>query len=631
MISLFKAIFNLFRALLPHFKQPLWLVSIFLLAQGLKGQSVSDQVDYYRYKGKDYNRSDLVAMTDRGQVDSALMIVETYLGSMAMHEGGSMARAIFLQAELLFFGKRCEEAITKSKRALELLGSEINPLAMDIRDNLALAYNCTGNPQAAIEQLNIVVANAHVMDATSLAKVYYSLYNCYLSTAEYHKALEVLLKAKKIYVGEGNLSMAAIMDNYIGEIYHVEGEDSLGYQYKQAALDYFLANDESDRAMFVYLNRGGLYADDGLYELAERDLSAAIEIGNEVGNVLLVANAYERLGDVHMALGDFEQAQMAYNVTKDICEELDFPMGRLAGYIGLGEVAVRMADGEQALHYGQMAKDLCAQHDLPPQEVRLLALLADAHGLLGNHEEAYRYRSGQVLMRDSLFNVERSKIITELKEEYEGEKKLRKIEELENQAEIERLKRNALLGGIGLLFLLSVIIINREIQRRKKAKLLHETEKKLGLLEQQRLKEQLDHKNRELTSNALNMARKNEFLTQVNDQLIQLNTSKEMTDEVLSLRNQLKIESQMEDNWEQFTAQFTETNPTFYTSLKEKYPELSKGELRMAALLRMNLSNKDIAHILNISDDGVKKARYRMRKKFDLQTDDSLEEVILGI
>jgi DNA-binding CsgD family transcriptional regulator len=61
------------------------------------------------------------------------------------------------------------------------------------------------------------------------------------------------------------------------------------------------------------------------------------------------------------------------------------------------------------------------------------------------------------------------------------------------------------------------------------------------------------------------------------------------------------------------------------------YPEVSNNDLRLMSLLKMNLSSKEIANILNISVEGVKKARYRLRKKLNLNTEESQQELVIEL
>jgi DNA-binding CsgD family transcriptional regulator len=65
--------------------------------------------------------------------------------------------------------------------------------------------------------------------------------------------------------------------------------------------------------------------------------------------------------------------------------------------------------------------------------------------------------------------------------------------------------------------------------------------------------------------------------------------------------------------------------------VKARFPDITANELRLLALLKMNLSSKEIANILNISQEGIKKARYRLRKKLNIATEDSLQDLVLSL
>lgn len=67
--------------------------------------------------------------------------------------------------------------------------------------------------------------------------------------------------------------------------------------------------------------------------------------------------------------------------------------------------------------------------------------------------------------------------------------------------------------------------------------------------------------------------------------------------------------------WEDFEKSFSEINISFYKDLQNTYPTLSKNEKRICAFIKLNMSTKDMASLLNISSRGVESARYRLRKK----------------
>jgi DNA-binding CsgD family transcriptional regulator len=76
---------------------------------------------------------------------------------------------------------------------------------------------------------------------------------------------------------------------------------------------------------------------------------------------------------------------------------------------------------------------------------------------------------------------------------------------------------------------------------------------------------------------------------------------------------------------------FNNIHTSFTQSLKEKFPNLSANDIKMCAYLRMNLSTKEIASILNISARGVEISRYRLRKKMDLENATNLTDFLLRL
>lgn len=90
------------------------------------------------------------------------------------------------------------------------------------------------------------------------------------------------------------------------------------------------------------------------------------------------------------------------------------------------------------------------------------------------------------------------------------------------------------------------------------------------------------------------------------------------------LENSLERES----DWEQFKVKFKELNPDFLNKLNTNHPSLTKSEIRLLTLIKIGYSQKEIADILNIAPDSVKKSRSRVRKKLNLPKDDKLTDYL---
>jgi DNA-binding CsgD family transcriptional regulator len=170
-----------------------------------------------------------------------------------------------------------------------------------------------------------------------------------------------------------------------------------------------------------------------------------------------------------------------------------------------------------------------------------------------------------------------------------------------------------------------VILAEQEIVRLRNEKLE---------LEVERNKAELENKSKELASIAMQITYKNEILDQVKSKLSRV--AHKMIHE--DSRNQVKqliqtIESEMhkEDDWERFELHFDQVHENFIHTLKNEYPDLTPKDLKLAAYLRMNLSTKEIAPLLNISVRGVEISRYRLRKKLNLQREDNITDFLLNM
>lgn len=100
---------------------------------------------------------------------------------------------------------------------------------------------------------------------------------------------------------------------------------------------------------------------------------------------------------------------------------------------------------------------------------------------------------------------------------------------------------------------------------------------------------------------------------------------------MLELINKIDFDLRMDDEWKRFEFHFDEVHVGFLKRLKDLYPTLSPNELRLCAYLRLNMTTKDIAQILNISIRGVEISRYRLRKKLGIEGDTNLIDFMINL
>ena len=137
-------------------------------------------------------------------------------------------------------------------------------------------------------------------------------------------------------------------------------------------------------------------------------------------------------------------------------------------------------------------------------------------------------------------------------------------------------------------------------------------------------------KNRELASKALYLLSKNETLTSVTDMLdkIDLQSETPNADLIKNAKNTISRNINLDEQWENFKVHFEEVHTGFFSRILQDYPSLSQTDLRLSAYLLINLNNKEIAQISNISPDSVRKRKQRLKEKLNLTKEQDIRTLL---
>ena len=177
----------------------------------------------------------------------------------------------------------------------------------------------------------------------------------------------------------------------------------------------------------------------------------------------------------------------------------------------------------------------------------------------------------------------------------------------------------------------------REI-REKETKLQMEREKRrhqLTELRNEQLNTELQHKQSQLSDSTMNLMRKNDMLQQIDGDMAVLSesvrrgdTKAKLTKHIQDIRKSIQTNMNDDDNWEKFEENFNLVYDDFMKKLSTRFPELKISDRKLCAYLRMGLSSKEMASLLNIPIRSIETARYRLRKKLSLESGTNLTEFI---
>ena len=158
-------------------------------------------------------------------------------------------------------------------------------------------------------------------------------------------------------------------------------------------------------------------------------------------------------------------------------------------------------------------------------------------------------------------------------------------------------------------------------------------EKEMQRLRNETLKLEMIHKEKELANSTMLIIKKNNILSKIQSDLQSIYSSIENDkgrNNISSLIKRIDKEIDSERQWKVFNLHIEQVYEDLFKKLKERYPDLTPRELNLCAYLRMNISSKEIATLMNISARGVEISRYRIRKKLRLDRDANLTEFMIN-
>lgn len=190
----------------------------------------------------------------------------------------------------------------------------------------------------------------------------------------------------------------------------------------------------------------------------------------------------------------------------------------------------------------------------------------------------------------------------------------------------------------GFLIVVLIHLLNRRYYKNQRKKLLAQKEKEFEIkqLENEQqlmyfknldLQRDIEIKNRELGMSAMNLIKRNELLGTIKKELGGIKNLEDLSKVVRLINKNLNTT----DDWKLFEEAFNNTDKDFIKKLKSEHPKLTSNDLRLCTYLRLNLSSKEIAPLLNISLRSVEVKRYRLRKKMNLPHETSLSNYILKL
>lgn len=239
----------------------------------------------------------------------------------------------------------------------------------------------------------------------------------------------------------------------------------------------------------------------------------------------------------------------------------------------------------------------------------------------GQLAQAISYRQKYEAAKDSLTRRDNISAIENVKLRWTTERHHNQITDLENKAATSRFKRNAVIVILLLSIAIFVLLYNR--QRLKAHK-----DQELLLAEKRRVDEELKNAAALLKQYTENLRQNNTIIEKFKGEIAQFkaqNNDRKGTD---NLEKLLQARLMTDESWDEFKRLFNRVHSGFFTRLRKSYPNLTDTDTRLLALIKLGLSNREMANMLGVTIEGVKKSKQRMRKKMELPPEAEIEQVI---
>lgn len=450
----------------------------------------------------------------------------------------------------------------------------------------------------------------------------------------------------------------------LGNIYYVKGNYPRAMQKYNDALQLTQKINYVEKLPHCYNNFGVVYHSQKNYAQSLDYFTQAVTLFNELNDSLHVALTMGNIGSIYINLNSLDIAGEYFSKALSGYQKLNDKEGEVLTLLHLSEIQIKneqpdsalilisKADslfrtisaefrGPKAIRYADIQYKYAYTYTIineweksllhldscyyVAKKSRLNAvlvesskLLSDVYEKIGNVDSSYSYFKIYKHYSDSLINEDNIRNMAQMEFEFEYEQQMIESELREKEKQVAENRRTLILIIIVvcLFFALIIFVLLLKLEKNKKTKIN---------IERLRLKDELEYKNKELTTHMLYLLKKNEFILSISEKLKKIipNIKVQNKKSIAEIVNELTAGSSS-DTWKEFEIRFQEVHTSFFKNLNAAHPDLSPNEHRLCAFLRLNMSSKDISAITYQSVNSIEMARFRLRKKLEIDSNEHL-------
>ncbi|MBD1392896.1 tetratricopeptide repeat protein [Mucilaginibacter glaciei] len=425
-------------------------------------------------------------------------------------------------------------------------------------------------------------------------------------------------------VGFNNIPNIGGLFSETADFYYSLGDfDNARYNLKNA----LLYQDPLARNRINIINTIGLtYRNAGHYSVAMQYFNQAFRIAKERKDSVWVTIAEGNIGSVYFLQHNYAKALPLIKADYQNSQKYELFQNSAIALLRLIRIDIDSHDYKQAAIRLDTANILLskAPENVLIQRVDYYELRSILNERTGNPAESNVYRIKFEHARDSVAKRDNMTAIERVRLSWEMDKNRAELNKIKTDSEIENYKQNTIIIVLSLLIIISMLLYNRQ-------RLKANRDQELLAIEKLRLDDELRNAKLALHGFTENLMQKNILIEEFKTEVDRLQLKSDDADGASILEKMLQAHIMTDENWQEFKKLFTKAHPTFLYNLRNKFEHLTNTDVRLLALLKLRLNNREIAGMLGITTDGVKKAKQRLRKKMDLQQDTDIDEVLTAI
>lgn len=460
----------------------------------------------------------------------------------------------------------------------------------------------------------------------------------------YSQAMFNLLQSEKIFRELKSKEPLAENLNILGTVYYYNRQPVEALLQFNEALEIYSGMKKFSGLSATYANIGHLYEKAKRLDSALFFQRMAMQYGLINNDQKELAKVYENLGSIYEDKEIYDSARYYFELSLTLYEKINSLIDQVEVVNNLGDVYSKSGDYRMGLIFGKEAMELAIQTHEKYQLQSAYRDIGENYFALGMADSAYIFLEKSRELVQEIYTADNQKQIALMQTLYESERKNNEITRLYSSRKIANTITFSVIAVLILLGLLGFVVYSREKLKllNEKAsnehnqqifltqKELMESELKLKLWEEENLKQQLEIRSQELSSHILHLIQKNEVMEELRSGLTEVikDDKRDQKKQLRLLLNKINFSFSQDAYWNEFRLIFDKVHESFFQNLKKICPELTASEIRLLALVKMNLNSTDTAKLLGITQDSLRVIRYRVKKKMNLAAEESLQKFV---